>query len=221
MLQTLDLLGFLTLGLLGGFGHCVGMCMPFVLFVGRRFGRPDGSRGQALGVQLLYSAGRVATYTAMGVAAGAIGSAVELAGSMMGFQRAASVVAGVALVLYALASLLEIAPGLAGEGGPIFGRVAGLLQRRVPNSPLMMGLLLGFLPCGLVYSAVIAAAALGGPIEGGLGLALFGLGTIPAMLSISMADELLVRHRNLVNRLSQVVILAMGLWFTWKGIAGY
>jgi sulfite exporter TauE/SafE len=83
-----------------------------------------------------------------------------------------------------------------------------------------MGMLLGFLPCGLVYAAVIAAAALGGPLQGGAGLALFGLGTVPAMLGVSVADELLVRHRNLVNRLSQAVLLAMGLWFVWKGFAG-
>ena len=221
MLQTLDYGGFLMLGLLGGFGHCVGMCMPFVLFIGRRFGRPGAGRAQALIVQVYYSVGRMATYTAMGVAAGALGSAVELAGSMVGFQRAASVAAGAALVVYVLVSLLELAPGLASEGGPIFGRVAGLLRRRVPNHPLLMGLLLGFLPCGLVYSAVIAAAALGGPAQGGTGLALFGLGTVPAMLGISAADELLVRHRNLINRLSQAVILAMGLWFIWKGIVGY
>ena len=41
--RTIDLLGFLTLGLLGGFGHCVGMCSPFVLFVSRRYGRPEPS----------------------------------------------------------------------------------------------------------------------------------------------------------------------------------
>lgn len=220
MLQTLDLLGFLTVGLLGGFGHCVGMCMPFVLYVGRRFGGSEGRRLQALGAQLLYAGGRIATYAVLGAMAGALGSAVELAGAMMGFQRAASVVAGAALVLYAGASLLELTPGLAGKGGSLFGRVARLLQGRASANPLTLGLLLGLLPCGLVYSAVIAAAALGDPLRGGLGLALFGLGTVPAMLGISLADELLVRHRNLVNRLSQVAILAMGLWFTWKGIAG-
>ena len=212
MLEALDLAGFLMLGLLGGFGHCVGMCVPFVLFVGRRFAPPDASRGQALRVQLSYTAGRIA--------AGAAGSAVEMAGSMMGFQRAASVVAGVALIAYGLVGLLEVLPGLAGSGGLLFGRVAELLRRRVPNHPFVMGLLLGFLPCGLVYSALIGAAALGDPVEGGAGLALFGLGTAPALLGVSVADELLVRHRNLVNRLSQVFILLMGLWFTWQGLAG-
>ncbi|MFH1568589.1 MAG: sulfite exporter TauE/SafE family protein, partial [Gemmatimonadota bacterium] len=115
----------------------------------------------------------------------------------------------------------SLAPALAGGGSLLFGRLAGLLQHRAGASPLAMGLLLGLLPCGLVYAALIAAAALGSPLRGGAGLALFGLGTVPALLGVSVADELLVRHRHLVNRLSQVVILAMGLWFTWKGLAGF
>ena len=220
MHQALDLAGFLILGLLGGFGHCVGMCLPFVLFIGRRFDDPDASRARSLCIQLFYTAGRVLTYTAMGAVAGAAGSAVELAGSLLGFQRAASVVAGLALLVYGLIGLLEVLPGLAGAGGPFFGRVADLLRRRVPNHPFAMGLLLGFLPCGLVYSAVIAAAALGGPVEGGIGLTLFGLGTAPALLGVSLADDLLVRHRGLINRLSQAFILAMGGWFIWQGLAG-
>ena len=71
-----------------------------------------------------------------------------------------------------------------------------------------------------IISGAIAAAALGDPLEGGAGLALFGLGTIPALLGVSVADELLVRHRSLVNRLSQAFILLMGIWFTWQGLAG-
>lgn len=221
MRESLDLLGFLMLGLLGGFGHCIGMCGPFVLYISRRFGTPEASRAAILGQQGLYGLGRMLTYAGMGIAAGALGQAVDMAGSMLGFQRVAAVIAGGLLILYALLSLIDLLPFLASTGGSLFARVARRLRERSPNNALLTGILLGFLPCGLVYSAVIAAAALGGPIEGGIGLALFGVGTVPAMLGISVADELLVRHRNLVNRLSQGVILAMGLWFTWKGIVGF
>jgi sulfite exporter TauE/SafE len=48
----------------------------------------------------------------------------------------------------------------------------------------------------------------------------FGLGTAPALLGVSLADELLARHRNFVNRLSQVFLLAMGGWFLWTGLRG-
>ncbi len=196
------------------------MCLPFVLFMGRRFGDPDASRARSLSIQLFYTVGRVVTYTAMAAVAGAAGSAVEMAGALVGLQRAASVAAGLALLAYGLVGLLEALPGLAGTGGPLSGRVAELLRRRVPNHPFAMGLLLGFLPCGLVYSAVIAAAALGDPVEGGIGLTLFGLGAAPALLGVSVADRLLVRRRAFINRLSQAFILAMGVWFIWRGLVG-
>ena len=219
MLQTIDLLGFLTLGLLGGFGHCVGMCSPFVLFVSRRYAPPGGGRFATLVAQGWYTAGRVVTYAALGAAAGVLGGVVELAGAILGLQRAASVVAGGVLVVWALVALSDLVPRL-GSGGGVFARVSGLLKGRVPGHPFATGLFLGLLPCGLLYSALIAAVARGGALEGAAALALFGIGTAPALLGVSMADELLARHRSFVNRLSQVFLLAMGFWFLWTGLAG-
>jgi uncharacterized protein len=219
VIQTIDLLGFLTLGLLGGFGHCVGMCSPFVLFVSRRYVPTGSGRAAVIGAQAWYTAGRVLTYALLGAAAGGVGSAVELAGSLLGVQRAASIVAGGVLVIWALVALSDLVPGLQ-TGGSVFARVAGALKGRVPGHPLAMGLLLGLLPCGLLYSALIAAAARGGALDGAAALALFGIGTAPALLGVSVADELLARSRAFLNRLSQVFLLVMGAWFLWTGLTG-
>ena len=219
MIETVSLLGFLSLGLLGGFGHCVGMCSPFVLFVSRRYVAPEAGRAAAFRAQLWYTAGRVLTYALLGALAGALGGVVQLAGALLGLQRAASVVAGAVLVLWALVALSDLVPGLQ-TGGSLFAKVAARLKGRVPGHPFAIGLFLGLLPCGLLYSAVIAAVARGGPLEGALALTLFGLGTAPALLGVSLADELLARHRNFVNRLSQVFLLAMGAWFLWTGLQG-
>ena len=219
MIQAVDLLGFLALGLLGSVGHCVGMCSPFVLFVSRRYGRPEGGRRTAFAAQLWYTAGRIVTYAVLGALAGALGGVVELAGALVGLQRAAAVVAGGVLVVWALVALSDLVPGL-DSGGSLFARVAGGLKGRVPGHPFATGLFLGFLPCGLLYSAVIAAVGRGGPVEGAAALALFGVGTAPALLSVSVADELLARHRAFVNRLSQFFLLAMGAWFLWSGLSG-
>ena len=219
MIETIDLLGFLTLGLLGGFGHCVGMCSPFVLFVSRRYAPPDGGRAAAFAAQGWYTAGRVITYAALGAIAGALGGVVELAGGLLGLQRGASLVAGAVLVVWALVALSDLVPRL-DTGGNLFARAAGALKGRVPGHPFATGLFLGLLPCGLLYSALIAAAARGGALEGAAALTLFGLGTAPALLGLSVADELLARNRAFVNRLSQVFLLAMGLWFLWTGLAG-
>jgi len=219
LIETVSLLGFLSLGLLGGFGHCVGMCSPFVLFVSRRYGAPDAGRAAAFRAQLWYTAGRVLTYAILGALAGALGGVVQLAGALLGLQRAASVVAGAVLVLWALVALSDLVPGLE-SGGSLFAKVAARLKGRVPGHPFAVGLFLGLLPCGLLYSAVIAAVARGGPLEGALALLLFGLGTAPALLGVSLADELLARHRAFVNRLSQLFLLAMGAWFLWTGLRG-
>ena len=217
MLQQIDLLGFLVLGVLGGFGHCVGMCSVFVLFVGRQYAAPAG-RHRAIAAQLWYTAGRVTTYVVLGAAAGALGGVVELAGALVGIQRGASILAGAALVLWALVALAH-ATRFA-SGGSLFARVAGRLRGRVPGHPFATGLFLGLLPCGLLYSALIAAVGRGGVVEGATALALFGLGTAPALLGVSLADELLARHRAAVNLASQLFILAMGAWFLFRGLTG-
>ena len=219
MIQTIDLVGFLTLGLLIGFGHCVGMCSPFVLFVSRRYAPPGGGRLAVLAAQGWYTAGRVVTYAALGAAAGALGGILQLAGALLGFQRAASIVAGGVLVVWALVALSDLVPRL-DSGGSLFARVAGALKGRVPGHPFATGLFLGLLPCGPLSSALIAAAALGGALRGAAALALFGIGTALALLGVSVADELLARNRAFLNRLSQVFLLAMGIWFVWTGLAG-
>ncbi|HNU83482.1 MAG TPA: sulfite exporter TauE/SafE family protein [Thermoanaerobaculia bacterium] len=219
MIESVSLLGFFTLGLLVGFGHCVGMCSPFVLFVSRRYVPATGGRGAVLAAQLWYTGGRITTYTLLGAIAGGVGSAVALAGSLLGLQRAAAVVAGAALVIWALVALSDLVPGLA-TGGRLFGKVAARLRGRVPGHPYATGLFLGLLPCGPLYSVLIAAVGRGGPLAGATALALFGLGTAPALLGLSLADELLARHRAFVNRLSQLFLLAMGVWFLWAGLRG-
>ena len=218
MIHTIDLIGFLTLGLLGSFGHCIGMCSPFVLFVSRQYATPGQGRGASLAAQGWYTLGRLSTYAVLGAVAGAAGSVVQLAGGLVGIQRAAAIVAGGLLVSWAVVSLADLVPGF-NVGGGLFGRLAGTMRRRAPGHPFVTGLFLGLLPCGLLYSAVIAAAARGGAANGALALALFGIGTAPALFGVSLADQLLSSNRAFLNRLSQVFLLVMGAWFVWTGLA--
>ena len=175
-----------------------------------------------------YTAGRIVTYLLLGALAGAVGSAVERAGALIGVRRAALLVAGAVLVAWAIVALSDLAwvrrsiPFLRAKpdsaNSTLFARVAGMLKGRVPGHPFATGLFLGLLPCGFLYSAVIAAVALGDALRGAAALALFGLGTAPALLGVSAADALLARNRALLNRLSQVFILAMGARFMWRAL---
>jgi sulfite exporter TauE/SafE len=90
----------------------------------------------------------------------------------------------------------------------------------MPGHPFGLGLLLGLLPCGLLYSALIGAVSRGGPAHGALALIAFGAGTAPALLGVSLADSLLARNRSLLDRLSRLFLLAMGGWFLWNGLRG-
>lgn len=211
---SFDLAAFLVLGLLGSTAHCVGMCAPFVLLVSRRYGTQPGGR-PPLVAQLWYSAGRLVTYAALGAAAGAAGGVVQVAGTLVGLQRGAALLAGTMLVVSAVVSLV---PGLSTRvsSGP-FARVLSQLHGHIPRHPLTMGLMLGLLPCGLLYTALLGAMAGGGAAAGAAALTAFGLGTVPALIGLSLADTLLVRPRLTLNRLAHLFVLAMGVWFLWRG----
>lgn len=211
----LDLLAFLALGLLGSAAHCVGMCAPFVMLVSRRYAAPTG-RHAPIAAQLWYSGGRLVTYAALGAVAGALGGLVEVAGTLVGLNRAAAIVAGTVLVASALANLLPEAPALPGRSW--FSRATALLYRRVPGHPLSLGIVLGLLPCGLLYSALVAAMTTGGALSGATAMAAFALGTIPALLGVSLAERLLLKGRGALNVAAQVFLLAMGAWYVWRGI---
>jgi hypothetical protein len=215
---TLDLVGFLVMGLLGGVGHCVGMCGPFVLFLSRVGAGGDVGTEFPWPRQLAYNAGRVATYVVLGAMAGLVGQGVDLAGQAGGFQDVASVVAGLALVLYAGAALAGLSAG-AGLVGRLSARVVGVLGKRPPRSTFLFGMLLGLLPCGLLYAALVAATAQGGPVRGAVALALFGAGTVPALLALASADTFLSRWRSVVNHVGLAFVGVMGVVLTARGVA--
>ena len=211
----LDLVAFLMLGLLGSAAHCVGMCTPFVFMVSRRYGLPAGAHIPWI-AQAWYHAGRLTTYGLLGALGGALGSALQLAGALVGLQRAAAILAGAALIITGAASLMSLQP--ASGPGEWAGRLTSMLGRRMPGHPYALGVVLGLLPCGLIYSAVVAAMATGSALNGAAGLVLFGLGTAPALVGVSLADALFVRRRALLNRLAQVFVLVMGGWFVWHAV---
>lgn len=211
-----DLAAFLMLGLLGSAAHCVGMCGPLVMLVAHRYGAPAGGRSR-LGATLWYSAGRLTTYALLGGVAGGFGAALQAAGAPLGLQRTATIVAGLTLVLWGLVSVSSWAPQ-AQAFSSWWTRLTHRLASRAPRHPATAGLLLGLLPCGLVYTALVAAIGRGSASQGAAALLAFGLGTAPALLGVSLADLLLVRHRLLVTRVAQVFVIGWGGWFLWRGL---
>jgi uncharacterized protein len=189
------------LGLAGSL-HCAGMCGPLALAL------PAPHRRLPVFVagRFAYNAGRVLTYCLLGLAFGLVGQVFTFAG----FQQSMSIALGIAL----LAGLI-LSPRLV-RWSPITrlvnllkGRMSGLLRQRSLTALAVLGLLNGLLPCGLVYVACAGAAATGNLVRGAEYMALFGIGTIPMMLAISLSGSLVPMRIRL--RLTKAIPVAVGL----------
>ncbi|HET9599921.1 MAG TPA: sulfite exporter TauE/SafE family protein [Anaeromyxobacteraceae bacterium] len=215
-----DLVLAATTGLLGGFGHCAGMCGPLVASVGL-VSAPGGAR-RALAGQALYNAGRVTTYACIGALMGLTGSFVNVAGRMAGLQEVVAVAAGALMVLMGLGAAGLLAFARRAEervAGKVFRAVRGVLEGGGIGRYYALGLVLGFLPCGLSYSAFVGAAATGS-LPGGLLFALaFALGTVPALLLVGgLASALSPRLRGALYRAGGVAVALVGLLFVLRGL---
>lgn len=180
--MNLDYGSAIVLGLVGSL-HCAGMCGPLALALPVT---GNTAAGLILG-RLAYNGGRVATYAVMGIVFGAIGQTLLLAG----FQRWVSIGLGILLLASLVASRrLALWQPVTLLVGQLKTRMAGLLRQRSLLSLSVLGLLNGLLPCGLVYVAAAGATATGDVVAGALYMAVFGLGTVPMMLGISLSGRL-------------------------------
>jgi len=208
-----SLLALFIVGLLGG-GHCAGMCGGIVgaLSMQSPAGRPSVT------VHLAYNLGRILSYTLAGLLAGAVGYA---AGNLMALQRGLYVFASlmlVALGIYLLGATQTLA--FVEKGGQaLWRRLQPLTGRFLPvrgvAQALPLGMLWGWLPCGLVYSALTTALASGSALRGAATMLAFGLGTLPNLL---LAGLLLARFRRFAQ--ARVTKVVSGLLVLGYGIYG-
>jgi hypothetical protein len=171
-----------VLGLFGSL-HCAGMCGPLALALPPG----EGAGARFLLGRLFYNGGRVITYCLMGMVFGLVGKSLVLAG----IQRWASIALGVALLAGLLSSRkLALWRPVMALLERVKARMSGLLRQRSLLSLGALGLLNGLLPCGLVYVACAGATMEDGLMAGARYMALFGAGTVPMMLAISLSGRL-------------------------------
>jgi len=218
---------FLATGFAVGFGHCIGMCGPIVVSLSLNL-----KDRQLFIPHLLYNSGRVVTYSILGGVMGVTGSFTLVASHIAGIQKGAMILAGILIIIMGLAMSGWISFGkVFGDSYNPGGFVSKGFRRlsRVKSSAAYfpIGLLLGLLPCGPVYTALLAAAGAGmkaaGPIEAiisGMGVMLcFGLGTVPALFLVAkLADMGWLRKRAVVYQIGAALMVAVGLYFIIKGI---
>lgn len=216
-------------GLMGGFGHCLGMCGPVVAAVS--LSRPDPRSTRP---HLLYHLGRITTYSLLGGAVGLSGSLVRVAIPIEPIQRAILAGTGIAIILMglSLSGLFggRFQPATGAELPAPFSRLLRLVSGTEGAGAFFpLGLLLGLLPCGLVYTALLTAAREGMEsadpaaafLRGFAAMALFGLGTAPALLLLGKTVGYLgTRMRSVLYRAAALLMVLAGILFTVKGVLG-
>lgn len=218
---------FLTTGLTVGFGHCIGMCGPIAVSLSLNL------KGRNLiAPHLLYNTGRVITYTILGGVMGATGSFTLVAAHIAGIQKGAMILAGIMIIFMGLAmsGWLRLGRFSIDDHNPqglISKGFKKLSQAKSSGAYLPIGLLLGLLPCGPVYTALIAAAGAGmkadsimeGITKGMAVMLLFGIGTIPALFLVAkLADMGWLKKREMIYRFGALLMIGVGLYFVVKGI---
>jgi len=222
MAHELTLASALLLGFFGS-SHCIAMCGGIVAAL--NLALPDARAGntvhalQPLRGHIVYSLGRIASYTAAGGLAGALGFVVAEA---LGPSGSVALRATFGLLLVVLGSYLagwwNGAARIEALGTRLWNRVSPLMRHFQPaDRPwklLALGAIWGWLPCGLVYGTLAGAAASGSALRGGLLMAAFGAGTLPALLTAGAFAVQLRRFtaRTSVRWIAGGLVVVFGVW---------
>lgn len=215
MTLTWQQIGFIILTGLFSAPHCIGMCGGIVSAVSLN------SAATLRKSMLLYNAGRILSYAALGAVMGTVGSFVDVAGKFAGVQGLASIIGGCFLLLW-LWRRFQL---------PLMNRLSSFLHQRLAGGAkrseqqetlhlLATGIAFGFLPCGLTYAMQMTAASTGSGLEGAAVMALFGLSTFPALaLAASVAAFANKKWRRFMRKASLVTAIAVGVISILRGLA--
>ncbi len=213
-------------GLTGGFGHCIGMCGPMVATYSLRIGR------SSLIPHFLYNTGRIFTYTFLGALVGFSGSFLWIVSGIETFQKTVMAIAGLMIVIMGLA-MAGVFKNLINriENNLISGvvqRLLGLINRSISEGTLFpLGIVMGFIPCGLVYTSLMIVVRVSMDISshttamlrGAMLMGIFGIGTMPSLMVFGHAVGFLRgKMRARIYRLSSFTIIVMGVYFLYKAV---
>jgi len=211
----MEVLGAFIIGLLGSL-HCLGMCGPIAFAVpldrSKVLSKITGS--------LTYNLGRLITYFFLGIIFGIVGKGFNF----IGLQQWLTISLGVILILSVFTSLLSpIKANLLRSTNKWLSGLKNAIGKRFTRgsygSLFTIGLLNGILPCGLVYVAIAASLAFGDPLKGGVFMFMFGIGTLPMMLSINISGDIIKRKLVIPFRKTiPYLMVVLGLLFILRGM---
>lgn len=209
----MELYAAFTLGLFGSL-HCVGMCGPLML---------AATHKSKVTSMLVYQAGRIFTYVLLGALLGGLGLGMQL----WNLQSWVAFVSGGILVLGAVFQLdignyFQKLPALGRFQIMLRNRMGRYLRKEGLNAQFSLGCCNGFLPCGLVYLAVIGAANTGSPLAGASFMASFGLGTIPLLfVTLIIGRKFFQLSPKRFKSLSTATLFVAGVMLLYRGWLTY
>ena len=223
-------LAFVT-GVISSFGHCLGMCGGIVAIYSARQSAMSAEPGNKPNLLARVASflplhlGRITTYAFFGALIGLAGSLLDRAGGLMGWQGVFSILVGIAMLVVSLSLMgilppIEMALASITAGSSPMRRMRGLFDKHSFLSTLTLGILWGFLPCGLVFAMLVLSARSQTVWGGALTMLAFGLGTIPTLLGFGLAANLLSpKLRGRLQIFAGVLILLFAVQTILRGLA--
>jgi uncharacterized protein len=219
------LLLMITLGFLGSFGHCFGMCGPLAVAFSLSTQEQTSNWRSQFKYHFLLNLGRMVSYTVVGAALGALGAILLQSGQLAGvgsdLRRWMAIITGILLIWFGLG---QITPNLLPRFPLLHPLISGALHNNLSGemvklslqnrwwTPALLGTTWGLMPCGFLYVAQIKAAETGNIWLGAATMSAFGLGTLPTMLGVGVSSSMLSKdRRSQLFRLGGWVTLAIGV----------
>lgn len=207
----------------GSFGHCIGMCGGFIIAYSSAKIDKSMSRLEQFIRHLAYNLGRVSSYTIMGAIFGLIGSVISMSLELHGVLF---IVAGVVMIITALGMLgvskLIHVLERGFSSNSLFKRAfSALIKDKSIKSFFALGMMNGFFPCGFVFFFAAKAAASASMMSGALVMMVFGLATVPTLLTLGQSVSFFkeIAFRQTMNRIAAFAIFIYGVYSIYYGLA--
>lgn len=199
------------IGLFGSL-HCIGMCGPIAMAL------PIPRESRIFGA-VFYNLGRTLTYMFLGLILGSIGYAVQLSG----YQHILSIFIGVLILLYLIIPRF-IKKYQSHYYNSLWMRwvknkIGFFFKKKTMPATFMVGILNGFLPCGLIYAAIAGSLVTATYLEGALYMSIFSLGTMPMMFFAFLIPMIKQSSKFKLQKVIPVFMACLALLFIYRGVA--
>ena len=211
----MEIFAGLIVGFIGSF-HCIGMCGPIALALPI----PASDNYRFFAGRIIYNLGRIISYALMGILLGFIGEKLVISG----FQQVLSISLGIFILVIVFIPqkirnrvlAVNIIQRLI---NPLKASIGTLFKQKSYSSFLSIGFLNGFLPCGFVYAGLAGAISTGSAFNGMLFMIFFGLGTFPAMFTVSIFSKFIkLDLRKKISKLTPAFAIFLAMLFIMRGM---